>query len=249
MCPSPTTTYTKTGSREDYIRTLVMEHVPLARSIVNNLSVSLGPTVSRDDLYSAATLGLVEAAHRYDESKGAKFSTFAYMRVRGAVMDCLRRSDWLGKSAREQLKGLRRIVREFRGRENRKPSVEELAEEADMNEETVLKYLSYEKWDFVGSLNDTVGDSDEGSAPLAALIDGGAPTPLENLQDAERLEQLADAIEQLPEREKQIIVMYYYEDLYMAEMAEVFGVSESRISQLHTRAIYNLTRILEADDE
>jgi RNA polymerase sigma factor for flagellar operon FliA len=226
-----------------------MEHVPLARSIVNNLSVSLGPTVSRDDLYSAATLGLVEAAHRYDETKGAKFSTFAYMRVRGAVMDCLRRSDWLGKSAREQLKDLRRIMREFRGLHGRKPSIEELAEEAGMDEEAVLKYLAYEKWDSVGSLNDTVGSAEEGSSPLADLVDCGAPTPLENLQEEERLEQLARAIQELPEREKQIIVMYYYEDLYMAEMAEVFGVSESRISQLHTRAIYNLTRLLESYDE
>jgi RNA polymerase sigma factor for flagellar operon FliA len=225
-----------------------MEHIPLARSIVNNLSVSLGPTVSRDDLYSAATLGLVEAAHRYDESKGAKFSTFAYMRVRGAVMDCLRRSDWLGKSAREQLKDLRRIMRDFRGRKGRKPTIEELSEESGMEEDTVLKYLSYQKWDSVGSLDVSVGDADEGSSPLADLIDGGSPTPLENLQEEERLEHLARAIEQLPEREQQIIVMYYYEDLYMAEMAEVFGVSESRISQLHTRAIYNLTRLLEEQE-
>jgi len=244
MTASPLTAYGRAEDREQKIRDLVVEHLPLARRIVGQIYVSLGPTVSRDDLYSAATLGLVEAAHRYDETGGAKFETFAYLRIKGAVMDCLRASDWLGKSARDRLNRLRRCMYAFQGRQGRKPSVDELAREAGMSEEGVLRYLSYAKWDSVASLDESQGAGENG-ASLAALIPAKVPTPLENLEHAENVERLVEAIHALPEREKQIIVMYYYEELYMAEIARVLNISESRVSQLHTRAVYNLMRMLE----
>jgi RNA polymerase sigma factor for flagellar operon FliA len=246
MTASPRTAYEKAGDQEQRIRSLVLEHLPLARGIVGRMSVSLGPTVSWDDLCSAATLGLVEAAHRYDESRGTKFETFAYPRVRGAVMDCLRGSDWLGKSARERLGALREHMRELRAHHGRKPTIEELASKAGMSDEDVLKYLSYEKWDSVASLQDCASEGGNDGASLETLIAADIATPLEELEWAEKVELLVRAIHALPEREKQIIIMYYYEDLYMSEMAEVLQVSESRVSQLHTRAIYNLSRMLES---
>ena len=249
MTASPLTAYEKAEDREERIRSLVIEHLPLARRIVGRISVSLGPTVSRDDMYSAATLGLVEAAHRYDPTKGAKFETFAYLRIKGAVMDCLRDSDWLGKSARDQLSKLREHIQQFRSRHARRPGIEELSSRTGLPEDDILRLLSYEKWDSVASLQDNVGSGQGGGAPLGSLLASNAVTPLEKLQKDERVDQLVFAIESLPERQKQIIIMYYYEDLYMSEMADILGVSESRISQLHTRAIYNLTRMLESGDE
>ena len=111
----------------------------------------------------------------------------------------------------------------------------------------VLKGLSYEKWDCVGSLQDSITEPDGECIALAELLPASTQDPFDALEWKERAEGLARAIEELPEREKQIIVMYYYEELYISEMAEVLGVSESRVSQLHTRALYNLTRKLEGE--
>lgn len=227
------------------IKQMVMEHLHLVRVIVDRASAGLQPGVSQEDLISAGTLGLVEAAHRFDPSMGVQFVTFAYQRVKGAVIDFLRDNDQLSKSARGQVTMVRRGVREFREANGRKPSVGELARQAAMSEQDVLKYLSYEKWDHVGSLEDIVDAPDGEQSAMGGLIPADVATPLDVLERRERVQRLGEAIQKLPEREKQIIVMYYYEELYMAEMAELLGISESRVSQLHTRALYNLTRMLE----
>ncbi|MHC4481833.1 MAG: sigma-70 family RNA polymerase sigma factor [Planctomycetota bacterium] len=239
--------YEQAGGQGNSIKPLVLSHLRLVRSIVNRVCGGLELGVCEEDLISAGTLGLVEAAHRYDSSIGVQFSTFAYFRIKGAVVDCLRANDRLSKSARRRLSELRSHIGEFRKRHARRPTIEELADQADMEEEEVLQYLSYEKWDYVGSLEDRVPDSCGEGNVLAGLIAADAATPLEQLQWKERIERVVQAIERLPQREKEIIVMYYYEDLYMGEMAEVLGISESRVSQLHTQALYNLTRELEGE--
>jgi RNA polymerase sigma factor for flagellar operon FliA len=241
------TAYEKADGGDQSIKELVVQHLPLVRRIVRGIHVSLAPAISEEDLISAGTLGLVQAAHRYDPSMGAKFGTFAYGRVKGAIVDCLRANDQLSKSARGQLTGLRRCIREFHERHGKRPTIEELAECAAMSQQDVLKYLSYERWDYVGSLQDSAVDCEDDSSVLAALVPADSETPLEALEAKERIEQLSEAVETLPEREKQVIVMYYYEELYMAEMAEILGVSESRVSQLHTQALYDLTRRMERE--
>ncbi len=241
------TTYGKAEAQDRRIRDLVIAHLPLVKGIVNGLVICLNSAVSEEDLISAGTLGLVEAAHRFDESRDVRFGTFAYRRVRGAIMDFLRINDYLGRSARTQLSALRRHVREFRSDNDRKPSIRELAKQAGMSEQNVLKYLAYEKWDHVTSLERTVEGLDGEQDPLIALMPNNEQTPLDKLEWNEKVEKLAKAIENLPEKQKQIIVMYYYEGLYMAETAEILHISESRVSQLHTRALYNLTIELEEE--
>jgi RNA polymerase sigma factor for flagellar operon FliA len=240
------TAYEKAEGAEGAVKQLVMDHLHLVRSIVNRVCGSLQPNVSEEDLIGAGTLGLVEAAHRYDPSAGVKFITFAYTRVKGAVVDFLRQNDHLGKAARAQVTALRKAIRSFCQANGRKPTIEELAVEAGLSEQEVLRYLAYEKWDYVGSLDATLGDGQEDEGALDGLVPvDPMKTPPETAEWRERLERLGRAIEHLPEREKQIIIMYYYEELYMAEMAQLLGISESRVSQLHTRALYNLTRMLE----
>jgi RNA polymerase sigma factor for flagellar operon FliA len=240
------TAYQNASDETGRVQELVLEHLALVNHIVERHVAGTSPETSRDDLFAAGTLGLVEAAHRYDESRGVKFTTYAYPRIRGAVVDYLRQTDWLGKSARDRLNDLEELMGAFRHEHGRKPTVPELAEAADMAEEEVLKYLSYRQWDSVGSLDRSSPDADEGTS-LRDILPSQMATPLEKLEQEERIERLAGAIEDLPERERQIIVMYYYEDLYMAEMADILGISESRVSQLHTRALYNLTRLLEGE--
>jgi RNA polymerase sigma factor for flagellar operon FliA len=239
--------YEKAEGSEGAIKQMVMDNLPLVSNIVSHVCASLQPTVSEEDLISAGTLGLVEAAHRYNPSAGVKFCTFAYTRVRGAVVDFLRQNDQLGKSARQQLTSLRRRIKEFHDQNGRKPSIEELAQQAGISEQEVLRFLSYEKWDQISSLESVADDARAGAGPLGALAPVDTRTPLDKLEWQERVARLGQAIEDLPEREKQIIVMYYYEELYMAEMAELLGISEGRVSQLHTRALYNLARKLEGE--
>lgn len=227
------------------VQELVTEHLDLVKRIIYQLPPEFTISADREDLISAGTLGLVEAAHRYDESRGTSFVTFVYQRIKGAVVDYLRRNDLLSKSARGRVQMLRRRSREFRAQHGRSPTIPELAQAVDLPEETVVKFLGYERWDRVGSLATTLEDSEGQQIALAALIPGDMPTPVEKLERQEQIQRLRQAIERLPERQQQLIVMYYYEELYMREIAEVFGVSESRVSQLHTRAIYNLGRMLE----
>jgi RNA polymerase sigma factor for flagellar operon FliA len=241
------TAYENAREPEDRIQALVLEHLPLVNRVVDRSFAGLQGLVPRDDMISAGMLGLVEAAHRYDESRGVKFSTFAYHRVRGAVGDLLRQADWLSKTAREQLTALRGLMREFQAANGRRPAIEELSELSGMSEEDVLQCLSYEKWDHVASMDGYVEDPDGEPNVLSSLIAADVETPEESLEWKEKVARLSAAIQSLPERQQQIIVMYYYEELYVSEIAEVLGVSQGRVSQLHTKALYNLTRLLEGE--
>ena len=247
MATPAETAYQNSQEREDRIKALVLENLTLVNRVVDRSFAGMSSLVPRDDMIGAGMLGLVEAAHRYDESKGVKFSTFAYHRVRGAVGDLLRQVDWLGKSAREELTALRKRIREFLGAHGRRPTIEELSQASGMAEEEVLRYLSYEKWDHVASIDSYVDDPDGEPNVLGSLIVADVETPAESLEWKEKVERLSTAVQALPERQQQVIVMYYYEELYLAEMAEILGVSEGRVSQLHTKALYNLTRLLEGE--
>ena len=237
--------YATTPSRQENIRRLVIAHLPLVKRIASHAMRSLAASVSEEDLIGAGTLGLIEAAQRYDATKGVKFVTFAYTRVRGEIMDHLRRNDCLAKRARSRLRGLRGAISAFQSERGRKPGIGELAEQMSMSGEDVLKYLSYERWSRVASLDGSTKDGEGGEGALKALLAADTETPLAKLEKSERMELLRAAIEALPEREKRIIVMYYYEDLYVAEIATILSISESRVSQLHTRALYNLARHLQ----
>jgi RNA polymerase sigma factor for flagellar operon FliA len=163
------------------------------------------------------------------------------------MVDFLRSNDILGRSARERLQEIRQAIESFRSLHARKPTVKELSRQTGLEEDEIVHCLTHEKLESMASLEAPAAEGDSQGC-LAELIPAQTSTPLSKLEWTEQVELLAAAIEALPEREKRIIVLYYYEDLYMAEMAEIMGISESRVSQLHTRALYNLTRIMGEDD-
>jgi RNA polymerase sigma factor for flagellar operon FliA len=248
MASPAKTAYEKGDGKGNTLRDLVVDHLPLVGHIVGRLCAGIMTRVPREDLVGAGTLGLVEAAHRFDPAKGVKFSTYAYSRVRGAVVDYLRRNDPIGKVARDQLYAVRRCVSECQRRYGRRPSIEEIAARTGIPEEDVVQCLSYEKWRYVESLEASADGAGCDESPLAVLLPAEGRTPLEELEWEERIQRVARAVEDLPERERQIIVMYYYEELYMSEMAHILQITEGRVSQLHTRALYNLSRKLEGTD-
>ncbi|MFO8008639.1 MAG: sigma-70 family RNA polymerase sigma factor, partial [Candidatus Brocadiia bacterium] len=164
MATPAETAYHQSQGEDGRIKGLVLDNLALVNKIADRLAARLGPEVSREELISAGMLGLVEAAHRFDETHNVKFTTFAYRRVRGAMLDLLRQRDWLGRSAREHLDELRDITRRLRSERGRSPTIEELAAAAGLSEEDTLRYLSYERWDAVYSL-DQEGPNGEGRQP------------------------------------------------------------------------------------
>lgn len=242
MTQDATAAYTKTRKE---VSDLVKDHLGVVKRIVQRLPACMCSSVSRDDLIGAGMVGLVQAAHRYEPDRGASFVTFAYRRVRGAIVDFLRSRDSVSKSARQRMTRLRRYIRDFREREGRKPSIAEMAAGTGLKEDTVCRLLSYERWDGMASLDSSVQDEKGSSTALAQLVPGEQSTPLQDLEKKDLIEEMTDALERLPDRQQKVLILYYYEELYMKEIGEVLGLSESRISQLHSRALHRLSREME----
>jgi RNA polymerase sigma factor for flagellar operon FliA len=222
---------------------LILDHVPLLRHIVGRLSVDLSRAVDRDDLYGFGMLGLIAAADSWDRSRGLAFSTYAYAKIRGAILDELRRIDFLPRGRRERVRAIEGAISRLEQQHGQKPSPEELAAELDTSVEEIDTALLQAMSAVQTSLDD--GPSEK----LAALLsDPRSADPVGSLEWEERKAELAAAISELPEQEKTVITLYYGEELLLREISEILGVTESRASQVHSRALYRLNRALSGPD-
>lgn len=222
---------------------LILEHVPLLKHIVGRMTVPRG--FERDDLYGLGMLGLIEAADSFEPERGLKFSTHAYTRIRGAILDELRRTDHLSRGNRERLRDLERGIARLEQRNGIAPSPEEIASEIGMTLEEIDELLVAAKSGAQTSLDEDGGEQ----GALAQLVaDPRSPDPVGSADWNERKEHLAGAIVELPEQEKTVITLYYAEGLLLREISEILGVTESRVSQIHSRAIYRLNRALAAPE-
>jgi len=226
---------------EDDRDRLILEHIPLLRHIVGRMSFDLPGGLDRDDLFGFGMIGLISAADSWEPERGLKFSTYAYTRIRGAILDELRRMDFLPRGRRERVRDVERTLQRLEQKKGLPPSPEEIAEElgitADEVDEVFLTALSAMQT----SLDDGPSES------LAALLsDPESLDPVGSAEWEEMKELLVEAIGSLPEQEKTVITAYYGEDLLLKEISEILGVTESRVSQIHSRAIYRLNRTLTA---
>ena len=217
------------AERED----LILAHIPLLKHIVGRVGVDLPSSVDRDDLYGFGMLGLIAAADSWDPSRGLKFSTYAYTRVRGAMLDELRKLDFLPRGRRDKVRNVERAVAELEQTNGVPPTPEELAAHLDISLEDLDEVLASAKTAMEASI-------DEGeTAQLGQLLsDPKASAPEDALDRQELLQALAAAVAELPEQEKSVITLYYAEELLLREISELLGVTESRVSQIHTRALY-----------
>jgi len=196
-------------------------------------------------------LGLIAAIERYDPERNVKFETYAIARIRGSILDELRALDWVPRSVRARAREIERIHAKLEHRLHRTPSDEEMARElgisADEFQETLVKISNSTvvALDELWAVSDASGDQ---VSLLDTLQDPDAPDPQQLLDASELKDRLADAIAALPEREKLVIALYYYENLTLREIGEVLGVTESRISQLHTKAVLRLKSRLQGDN-
>lgn len=215
-----------------------LDYLPLVRYVVGRLCLELPPSLDREDLYGFGVLGLLHAATTYDSTRGVAFKTHAFIHIRGAILDELRKLDFLPRTRRDKLKRMDSAIAELQQELGRTPTPEELATSLGVPESEVDELLLASKTASLFSLDDPYK-----SAPLGIAC-SKSEDPMESAQQGEIKKALADAIEALPEMERRVLVLYYSEGLLLREIGEVLGVTESRVSQVHTRAIFRLNKIL-----
>ena len=233
--------YRRTGDK-DLRERLVVNYAPLVKYVASRLGSGLPAHVEEGDLISYGLLGLMNAVDRYDPERDIKFETYAIARIRGSIIDELRTLDWVPRSVRSRAREIERAIRELESKLGRAPGDEEIAAKVGISvielEESLID-ISRSSLAALDELWSTSGEGDQISL-LDTLEDTGSIRPAEALDETEVREALAEAISRLPEREKLVVTLYYYEELKLREIGEVLGVTESRVSQLHTKAILRM---------
>jgi RNA polymerase sigma factor for flagellar operon FliA len=219
---------------------LVMHYIDLVKSIVLRMLPTYKGYSSYDDMLSCGILGLMDAVDKYDISKKVKFEYYAAMRIRGEIIDNIRRQDWAPSSLRRKIKAISNAYTELEGSLSRAPTDAEVAETLGMREEEVQKAMEKSHMFNVLYFEELTHENH-----IWECADSSAPME-EKLEDDEMVKILGDLIEKLPEKEKLVITLYYYEELTLKEIAKILGVSESRTSQIHSKAVMLLRSRLDS---
>jgi RNA polymerase sigma factor FliA len=221
---------------------LILTYAPLVKYVAGRLGSGLPAHVDEGDLVSYGLLGLISAIERYDPERDIKFETYAMARIKGAIIDELRALDWVPRSVRSRAREIERAIAELEARLGRAPTDEEIAGKIGISVDELEESLTDISRSSIAALDElwsATGEGDQVSL-LDTIEDTSGPRPAEALDETELREALADAIARLPEREKLVVTLYYYEELTLREIGEVLGVTESRVSQLHTKAVLRL---------
>lgn len=225
---------------------IITEFLPKIKYIVKALKhENLPPVVDEEDLVQVGILGLYDAIEKFDPSKGIKLSTYAEIRIRGYIIDHLRQLDWMPRSIRSKVKNLENKIAELETKLGRLATTEEIAQYLDMNVEEYMKYAEAAANKVLISLDTDVSKDEDESLHLWEVISSNDDTPDKVVEEKQLKEILSDIIlNHLNERERLLISLYYYEDLNMKEIADIMGITESRVSQLHTKIMLKLKNLV-----
>jgi RNA polymerase sigma factor for flagellar operon FliA len=229
---------------------LVLAYAPLVKYVAGRMSSGLPAHVEEADLISYGLLGLISAIERFDPSRDIRFETFAITRVKGSIIDELRSLDWVPRSVRAKAREIERANAKLEHQLHRAPTDREMADALDVSIEEFQESLVRISNSSVVALDElwTVSDSSGDTVSLLDTIqDPDAVDPSREMALTDMKDRLAEAIARLPEREKLVVALYYYENLTLREIGEVLGVTESRVSQLHTKAVLRLKSRLQGD--
>ena len=222
---------------------LILTYAPLVKFVAGRLGSGLPAHVEENDLVSYGLLGLIGAIERYEPDRDVKFETYAIARIKGSIIDELRAMDWVPRSVRSRAREIERAIGALESQLHRAPTDEEISEKVGITPKELEESLTDISRTSIAAL-DELWTMSSGSGDQVALIDTiedtQGPEPQAALDQTELREALGEAIARLPEREKVVVTLYYYEELTLREIGEVLGVTESRVSQLHTKAILRL---------
>ncbi len=219
--------------RED----LVIKYAPLVKYISDRMAISLPPNISRDELISAGTMGLLDALDKFDSEMGIKFQTYAEHRIKGAILDELRRMDWIPRSIRKDIHRIEDAIAAVKSRLGREPDDFEVAQEIGIDIDSYCRMISRARGIGLLSLDQIMPD---GSVPKFAKQASDTPSPFDELKIKEVKKIISEALLTLSKKEQLVISLYYYDELTLNEIAKVLGLTESRISQIHAKAIITL---------
>jgi RNA polymerase sigma factor FliA len=226
------------ATTEQEVEGRVRDLAPLVKRIAHHMMASLPPSVEIDDVIQSGMMGLLDAARRYQASEGAQFETYAVQRIRGAMLDGLRQCDWLPRGVRRSLRGVEKMISRLEQQNGRAPTETELAKALDMSLPDYQRLLQDARGYQIVSYEDFNADDDDSFLDRYAV--DHESDPLHVLEDRGLRQALIEGIEELPEREKLVMGLYYEQELNLREIGEVLGVSESRVCQIHTQAIARL---------
>jgi RNA polymerase sigma factor for flagellar operon FliA len=237
-------------TRDQMVRDrLILTYAPLVKYVAGRLGSGLPSHVDEGDLVSYGLLGLIGAIERFDPDRDIKFETYAIARIKGSIIDELRSMDWVPRSVRARARDIERTIATLESKLTRAPTDEEIARHLGITEEEFQDSLLEISRTSIAALDELWSSSASGGDPIAlidTIEDPGAAEPQRAMAHTELREALGEAIARLPEREKLVVTLYYYEELTLREIGEVLGVTESRVSQLHTKAILRLKARLSA---
>ena len=230
---------------------LIERYAPLVKYVAGRMATNMPPQVEFDDLVSYGIFGLIDAIEKYEPSRGFKFKTYATTRIRGAIIDELRALDWIPRSVRQKSRQLQQVYSDLENRLGRAASDEEIAQELGISLEEFDQLVNDVSGTAVISLDDVwhVGSDDDEIQVGDTIAGSEKDHPNYKIEREEIKNILIDAIKQLPPREKEVIALYYYEELTLKEIGLVLGVTESRVSQLHSKAIMRLKAKLQKNRE
>ena len=225
--------------------TLVEKYLPLVSYHVQRISVNLPKSVSRDDIRSLGMMGLFDALERFDPERDFKFDTYASFRVRGAILDGLRKEDWLPRSAREKSKKIEATIEKLEQKLMRNVTPAEVAAEMNISEDDVYAALNENFFANVLSIDEHPQDQEEKESASLHIKDEHARLPEDYLLQEESYVELSKMIETLNAKEQLVLQLFYKEELTLTEIGQVMGLSTSRISQIHSRSIYKLRNVMQ----
>lgn len=241
---SPPATMLRTPAERDR---LVEQYLPLVRYLVARLPVTMPASLDRDDFYSVGVMGLMHAAATFDPGRGASFKTFAYTAIRGAILDEVRKHDPVPRNRRDRLRKMDRANSALWAQLDREPTLAELAQAMGCSEQELDDDLQALHTSRTLSLDEQMGGEEDGGS-LASQIADDVIDPGRHADDRESVERMTRAIAELPETDRHVVVLYYHEQLYLKEIGTILGVTESRVSQILTRAVERLRQKLRAGE-
>lgn len=231
----------KKNIKRDQKEELIKEYAPLIKFVAQKIAVRLPPNIELDDLISAGSIGLMDAIDKWDPSRDNKFKTYAEFRIRGSILDELRAQDWVPRSVRDKSKALDRTVAQLEIDLGRNPTDEEISSKLSMSMDEFHDLVNQVRPVSLLSIDDQPTFSDSDKKSISNLLEGSkSGNPFNQLNVKVIKDVVAKAIEELPERQRLVLSLYYFEDLNLKEIGQVLRVTESRVSQLHAQAVTRL---------